>query len=323
MQHGKDCRWEALVERFRLNHRTGQIGYDDPSGGDMAADSTGLIAVVKENLDRHIGEIEKALDRDAVAIYGPIINGLEISVRDAIEKMDDRNEKKRVAIILDTPGGNVEVVEWMVDTIRTFYDDVAFIIPNRAMFAGTIFAMAGDSIMMDYFSRLGPIDPQVFKDDRFVPARSYLIQYERMLDKDREGKLTNAEYALLSKFDLAELHQFEQAEELSISLLKKWLAKYKFKNWNTTETRKGEVTPAMKEERAKQIANVLNESTRWHSHGRGISRKTLESDDINLKIDDFGQNNPVQVTVRKYHHCLSDYMRTMNILNFVHSRAYF
>ena len=289
----------------------------------MAADPTGFNAVVHENLNRHIGEIEKALDCDAVAIYGPIFSGLETNVRDAIESMDDRNEKKHVAIILDTPGGSAEVVEWMVDIIRTFYDDVAFIIPNRAMSAGTIFAMSGDSIKMDYFSRLGPIDPQVFKDDRFVPARSYLIQYERMLKKDRNGDLTNAEYALLSKFDLAELHQFEQAEELSISLLKKWLAKYKFKNWNTTETHKREVTSAMKEERAEQIANVLNESTRWHSHGRGISRETLESDDINLKIDDFGPNNPVQVSVRKYHHCLSDYMLTMKYLNFVHSRAYF
>lgn len=287
----------------------------------MAADPSGLNAVVKESLDRHIGDIEKALDRDAVAIYGPIISGLDVLVRDAIERMDNRNAKKHAAIILDTPGGSAEVVERMVDTIRTFYDDVVFIIPDKAMSAGTVFAMSGDSILMDYFSRLGPIDPQIFKDDRFVPALSYLIQYERLLEKDRKGELTNAEFALLSKFDLAELHQFEQARELSISLLKKWLAKYKFKNWATTETRKAPVTPEMRVARAEEIATVLSDSTRWHSHGRGISRETLESDDIKLKIDDLGE--PVQDSVRKYHHCLSDYMRTVKIWNFVHSRAYF
>lgn len=289
----------------------------------MAAEPSGLHAVVQENLDRHLDEIEKALDRDAVAIYGPIVHGLETLVRDAIERLDNRNAAKRAVIIVNTQGGTVEVIERMVDTIRTFYDDVTFIVPDRAMSAGTIFVMAGDSIMMDYFSRLGPIDPQLQKDDGFVPALSYLIQYERLIQKDREGKLTNAEYALLSKFDLAELHQFEQARELSITLLKKWLAKYKFKNWLTTETTKTTVTPAMREERAKKIATELSDNTRWHSHGRGISRETLEGDDIKLKIDDLGSNKPVQSSVRKYHHCLSDFMRTMKTPIFVHSRAYF
>jgi membrane-bound ClpP family serine protease len=289
----------------------------------MPEDPSGLNAVVKENLDRHISEIEKALDRDAVAIYGPIVNGLESMVRDAIERIDSRNAGKRAAVILDTGGGSAEVVERMVDTLRTFYSDVVFIIPDRAMSAGTIFAMSGDSILMDYFSRLGPIDPQVFKDDRFVPALSYLIQYERLLQKDRDGQLTNAEYALMQKFDLAELHGHEQARDLSISLLKKWLAKYKFKNWVQTETLKQAVTSDMRVKRAEAIAMVLSDNTRWHSHGRGISRETLESDDIKLKVDDLRANKLVHDSVRKYHHCLSDYMRTIKTSIFVHSRAYF
>lgn len=289
----------------------------------MAADPSGLNAVVKENLDRHMGDIEKSLDRDAVAIYGPIVSGLEVAVRDAIEAIDVRNATKRIAVIIDTPGGSAEVVERMVDTIRTFYDDVAFMVPDRAMSAGTIFCMAGDSILMDYFARLGPIDPQVFKDDRFVPALSYLIQYERLLEKDRKGELTNAEFALLSKFDLAELHQFEQARELSITLLKKWLANYKFKNWTHRQTSGTAVTHADRIQRAEEIAKALSNNERWHSHGRGISRATLESDDIKLKIDDLGANKPVQTSVRKYHHCLSDYMRTVKAGIFVHSRAYF
>jgi hypothetical protein len=288
----------------------------------MAAEAAGLTAVVKESLERYLGEIERALDRDAIAIYGPIVNGLDTFVRDAIERLEHRHEAHRCCILLDTPGGTVEVVERMVDTIRTFYEDVTFIVPDRAMSAGTIFVMAGDSIMMDYFARLGPIDPQVQKEEGLVPALSYLIQYERLLEKDREGQLTNAEYALLAKFDLAELHQFEQARELSITLLKKWLAKYKFKNWSRTETSGRAVDQTMREERARQIARVLSDNTRWHSHGRGISRETLESDDIKLRIDDLGLDKALQTSVRKYHHCLSDFMRTVRMPIFVHSRAY-
>jgi hypothetical protein len=289
----------------------------------MAADPSGLRAVVKESLDRHIGDIEKELDRDGIAIYGPIVVGLDVRVRDAIESIETRNAKKRIAIILDTPGGTAEVVERMVDTIRYFYDDVSFIIPDRAMSAGTIFAMSGDSIYMDYFSRLGPIDPQVFKDDRFVPALSYLIQYYRLLEKDRKGELTNAEFALLAKFDLAELHQFELARELSITLLKNWLASYKFKNWVVTTTTGTMVTPNMRVKRAEEIATVLSDNIRWHSHGRGISRTTLESDEIKLKIDDLAAIKTLQDSVRKYHHCLADFMGTVKAGIFVHSRGYF
>ena len=296
----------------------------------MAADQTGLNAVVKESLDRHLGDIENATDRDAVGVYGPIVSGLDVGVRDAIESLDARRPNKRVAIILDTPGGSAEVVERMVDTIRSFYDDVAFVVPDKAMSAGTIFAMSGDSIFMDYFSRLGPIDPQIWKEDRFVPALSYLIQYERLLDKDRKGELTNAEFALLSKFDLAELHQFEQARALSITLLKKWLASYKFKNWTIRQTSREAVTQQDRIVRAESIATALSNNELWHSHGRGISRSVLESDDIKLKIDDlcaFCSHNPnapvLHTSVRKYHHCLSDYMRTVKAGIFVHSRAYF
>lgn len=287
----------------------------------MGVESLGLQAVVRESLDRHLSEIEGDLGRDVLAVYGPILAGLETRVRYAIEGLDTR--KDNLVVILDTPGGIVEVVERIVETVRHFYSDVAFLIPDRAMSAGTILAMSGDSIMMDYFSRLGPIDPQVWKDDHFVPALSYLIQYERLIQKDRKGELTTAEFTLLSKFDLAELHQFEQARELSISLLVKWLATYKFKNWKETETQRQIVTPEVRAERARQIARALSDNELWHSHGRGISRATLESDTIGLKIDDIGGRTTLQQSVRKYHHCLTEFMGTIKMASLVHSRCYF
>ena len=83
---------------------------------------------------------------------------------------------------------------------------------------------------------------------------------------------------LLQKLDLAELQQFEEARELSGSLLKKWLVKYKFKDWSVTETHRTPVTPEMKEARAADIAKVLSDPQRWHSHGRGIPMNVLRDD---------------------------------------------
>ena len=91
--------------------------------------------------------------------------------------------------------------------------------------------MSGDEIWMDYFSVLGPIDPQVQnKDGRFVPALGYLDKVNELIEKAKNNTLTNAEFLILRDFDLAELRHYEQAKELTITLLKRWLAKYKFKN---------------------------------------------------------------------------------------------
>jgi ClpP class serine protease len=75
--------------------------------------------------------------------------------------------------------------------------------------------MSGDKIFMNYFACLGPIDPQIEKDGKLVPALSYLNQFQRLSDKEEKGTLNTAEFALLNKLDLGELYQFEQARELS------------------------------------------------------------------------------------------------------------
>ena len=127
-------------------------------------------------------------------------------------------------MILDTPGGVVEVVERIVRVLRQHHGEVKLIIPDRAMSAGTVLAMSGDDILMDYHSCLGPIDPQLEKDGRLVPALSYLSQFETLIRKSQNESLSTAEAVLLQKLDLAELHQFELARDLSVDLLKRWLA---------------------------------------------------------------------------------------------------
>ena len=130
--------------------------------------------------------------------------------------------------------------------------------------------------------------------------------YNRLIEKADAGKISAAEvHLLINGFDQAELYQYEQARELSISHLKEWLVKYKFKNWKVTRSRKIKVTTRMKKLRASQIAKVLNNTERWHSHGYGISKDVLEND-INVMIDDFGKDIDLSREIRDYHDLLSD-----------------
>jgi hypothetical protein len=163
---------------------------------------------------------------------------------------------------------------------------------------------------MDYFSVLGPIDPQLPKDGKMVPALGYLEQYKRLIDKSNKGDLTTAELAyLINKFDPAELYMYEQARELSISLLKEWLAKYKFKNWKKTKTRKLKVTKVMREKRAEEIGNLLNKIDKWNSHGRGIHMSILRRD-LKLVIEDFEQDPDLKSAIRDYQQLLDNYRST-------------
>jgi hypothetical protein len=180
--------------------------------------------------------------------------------------------------------------------------------------------MSGDAIWMDYYSRLGPIDPQVQSNTgRAVPALGYLIQWERLIEKAKKGEITLPEIQLMiDGFDQAELYQYEQARELSISLLEEWLAKYKFKNWKKTQTRGIPVTTQMRKLRAQLIAKELNNTERWHVHGHGISMEVLRRD-LNLLIDDFGQDPKLSDMIKGYHSLLSDYMKKMGQLVVIHT----
>lgn len=273
----------------------------------------------KRVLHSLLGELETKLDADALSLIGPIRDGSEHKLRVALEPLKPRRE--RLAIVLHTVGGVVEVAERMVNIVRHFYREVVFIVPDIAMSAGTVFAMSGDAIMMDYASCLGPIDPQVVRDGKLVPALSYLAQFDRLVEKAQKGTLTEAEFLLMKTFDLAELHQFEMARDLSKSLLVRWLTTYKFKDWTRTETSGREVSEDERRRRAEEIANHLMNNTRWNSHGRGIPMKILR-EELNLRIDDLSEKPEVAALVYRYFSLVVDYVVQNNIQQFVHSREF-
>src|SRR4030043_1154152 len=268
---------------------------------------------IKQKLDENIKKLETTQDSDILAFVGYITGGVDDVFREVVEqKVSRRPRKNKLTLIITTLGGYIEVVQRIVDTLRHHYKIVEFIVPNYAYSAGTVFVMSGDKIHMDYYSRLGPIDPQVeTQDGKSVPALGYLKQWERLLKKAQDGDITLPEVQLMIyRFDQAELYKYEQARDLSISLLEDWLAKYKFKNWTLTKTHKLPVTTAMRKRRAKEIAEELNNTDRWHTHGYGISMQVLQRK-LKLIIDDFGKNPTLSAQINDYQKLLDDYMIKM------------
>ena len=274
---------------------------------------------IREKLGALSVSLETKLSADVLGIFGPILGGVEHRVRKAVEALATRRNK--LAVVLQTGGGSIEVAERIVNITRHHYSEVVFLIPDIALSAGTILVMSGDVIMMDYFSCLGPIDPQVERSGKLVPALSYLEQFQRLVEKSNNGMLTTAELALLNKLDLAELHTFEQVVGLSIELLQQWLATYKFKDWIRTKTLNIAVTTEMREGRAREIALALNDHTRWRSHGRGITMRTL-TDELNLVVDDFGAQPELAHALREFFDFATDCMTREGLSSFAVSREY-
>lgn len=278
---------------------------------------------VEKRLDELVDAIEVQMDADVLSHVGSIYYGTDDFIREFVESRSPKRD--RLAVILETTGGYIEVVQRIADTFRHHYKFVEFVVPNYAMSAGTVLVMSGDAIHMDYYSVLSPIDPQIERDfpdgRRFVPAVSYLKKYDELIEKSRKKELTTAEIAfLVEKFDPAELHAFEQARQLSITLLTDWLARYKFKDWNKTETRGVPVTPEMKIDRAEAIAKKLNDIDRWHVHGRGISMQVLR-EDLGLLIDDFGKNRELNDAIKGYYNPMKDYMSVRGVQGSLHAKG--
>ena len=283
--------------------------------------------VALRNMNKELGDL---MEGDCIFVKCHLIPPLDDEFRVVVEEIveskseDDSNKHNHLIILLETEGGFMETVERLVSVMRAHYQRVSFVIPNFAYSAGTVLALSGDDIYMDYYSVLGPIDPQEpdAEGGRLLPGVGYLAKFKELAKIINDPNLiSTAEMTyLVKKFDPARLFRIEQAINHGRSLITEWLPKYKFKDWEITESKKNEVSIEMKEQRATQIAKVLGDAEKWHSHGRGISMKELSGPEIKLKIIDFGEMEPINKLIRHYHGlCVDHFSRVSSFIGYIHS----
>ena len=236
-------------------------------------------------------KIENKLNSDILTFCGAIVDGIDHNIKNVIEDLaKDSDKRDTLYVILTTTGGSLNPVQRMVTVFRHFYKEVNFIVPDYAYSAGTILCMSGDNIFMNYYSVLGPIDPQIMnKDGKLVAALGYLDKINELLQKAKDNTITQAEFLILKDFDLAELRSYEQAKELAIDMLKQWLTKYKFKDWTIHSDSGKPVTDEEKNNRAIDIAKQLSDNNIWKTHNRPINAEILRKQ-LRLQINDLADD---------------------------------
>jgi len=265
--------------------------------------------------------LESELNADVLTFHFEIGTGVDDIVKMLIEEIStDADKHDTLFVILTTPGGSLNPLKRIVTVFRHFYNKVNFIIPDYAYSAGTILALSGDEIWMNYYSALGPVDPQVqTKDGHFVAALGYLDKVNEMIEKAKTNDLTNAEFMILRDQDLAQLREFEQARDLAVDLIEGWLVTYKFRDW--TQHKDGRpVTANEKTARAHEIASKLGNNNNWKSHSRPISMQELE--EMHLKIHDYYEDKKVKDLIENYYGMVIDYMRMKKYQSFVQTRRH-
>ncbi|MCB0480402.1 MAG: serine dehydrogenasease [Flavobacteriales bacterium] len=279
-------------------------------------------STIHEILNERLNKLEVHFNSDFLFYYGPITDTLDKPFRDLIEELKAESDtKETLFIVLNTPGGSAETVERLVKITRHHYTEVNFIVPDSAYSAGTIFCLSGDRIFMDYSSSLGPIDPQVYNGKNWVPALGYLDKVEELINKSVAGTISQAELLMLREQDLAMLRRHEQARDLTVALLKEWLVKYKFKNWNAHNSTGLPVTPVEKETRATEIARDLGDNKLWHSHGRSIGVAAL-THILKLKIEDYSTDPILTKLIRDYNDLICQYITRNGGEIFFHTKKF-
>ena len=125
-------------------------------------------------------------------------------------------------------------------------------------------------------AQLCPSHPPLKVPLVWVPALGYLDKVDQLLEKAKDNKLTNAEFLILQGQDLALLARFEQAKDLTVTLLKNW-------------------------------PRMLGDNKLWHSHGRMIGPATLKRV-LRLEINDYSEDSELRPLIRSYNDLLTDYI---------------
>jgi len=141
--------------------------------------------IIQQLLREKCEALEGKLSGEVILIRAPMAPGVDDVVRREIENVASKPGcRDQLIVVLETNGGSIEVVERISDVFRHHFKSVVFVIPNVAYSAGTVLTLSGDSIYMDYYSVLGPIDPQIKnRDGRWVPGLGYLEKYNALVEK--------------------------------------------------------------------------------------------------------------------------------------------
>ena len=229
------------------------------------------------------------------------LNSIDYSDIQAVADLIEELSGDSIDVLIETPGGNAEVVEDIARLLRSRFHNIGFIVPGWAKSAGTILAMAGDEILMGPSSALGPIDAQMTWKDKIFSADAFLEGLNKIKQEveDPEKEFNRAYIPILQQISPGDIQTAQNALDFARELVAKWLEEYKFRDWRVHSTSQRPVTPQERHDTACRIANELCQHSKWLTHGRSINIHDLI--DMGLRITDYTSVPDLSESIRRYY----------------------
>lgn len=262
-----------------------------------------IVGLVYQGVDlvpeirRALADLENVRQRRCICYVANVIKDIaETSIHPGdhlpFAEMVDKipASEKNIDVYLVTPGGNAEQVTQFVTELRRKFTGVEFILPYKAMSAGTLWALSGDRIWMDSRAFIGPVDPQFpAKDGGYAPAQALITlvnEIQKVFDEytKRRQPLPFAYVRLLDQMDHQKLAHAITATSYVTKLAAEYLERYKFSSWTTHSQKGGPVTQQERAARAIEVAQIMCSHDNWKAHGHAIQRDVVFRD-LQIKVD--------------------------------------
>lgn len=201
----------------------------------------------------------------------------------AIHKLD---RSKGLDLFLHTPGGDAAATESLVDYLRAMFGtDIRAVVPQLAMSAGTMIALACKEVVMGKQSSLGPIDPQIGG----IPAHGIIEEFNTAANHIQQNPaMIPLWQPIISKYHPTLIGECQKAILWCNQMVKEWLMTGMFDGEPDAEAK------------ANSIVAELGDHALTKSHARHISMKRAK--EMGIKVTAFEDNNDFQDAALTVHH---------------------
>lgn len=248
---------------------------------------------------KYLKQLSELTGRNTIAYYsawlqkGEIqrqgVTGFEVNDDDKngfMATIHELDRSKGLDLILHTPGGDTAATESLVDYLRSMFGtDIRTIVPQLAMSAGTMIALATKEIVMGKHSSLGPIDPQFGG----IAAHGVVEEFLKAADDIKKNQLMAIIWQpIIAKYNPTMIGECQKAIAWSEAMVRSWLE-----------------TGMLKDDpdKANKINNILKtfgDHALTLSHARHLGIKQVA--DAGVIVSPLEENQALQEAVLTVHH---------------------
>lgn len=271
---------------------------------------------------QYLAELHEATGRNVIAYYSGFLQvppEPQLQYRTAIDDLDKNSfmavihgldRDLGLDLILHTPGGDLAAAESLIEYLRDMFPggdgevpDIRVIVPQMAMSAGTLIALASRRILMGKHSSLGPIDPQFGG----VSAYNVLDEFDQAREEIKQlPALAGLWGPILSHYGPTLVKMCEQAV--------KWaneIAEHLLRTGMLAHVEDDDELTA----RVKVILEALGRPEESKSHSRHIG--PVKATGIGLEIERLEETQSIQDTILPIHHAFTITLTRARILKIV------